>query len=206
MCGLSIFDVAYSVCHKHIWAFISCERDMYLYVSCIPMRWNAADKWVSPLLHTRRVCIQISGERGMSVACTNYWARQSGKHTFLSFSVISVFVHCTNKPIRINPSHSETESQSFRFSMKVFWLLGGGRTIFYGGPNPLSVGLFQICTLKPTWLIMFRVFRHFLQTGAGTQFWIRPQSLPATLSPFVCSFFILQRSDTCSHILINVIK
>ena len=38
------------------------------------MRWNVAVKTVLPLLHTQCVSIQISAnERGVGVACTNYW-------------------------------------------------------------------------------------------------------------------------------------
>jgi len=44
-----------------------------MYVLFIQMKWNVAVKWVSPLLHTQCVSIQISAnERGMGVACKNY--------------------------------------------------------------------------------------------------------------------------------------
>jgi hypothetical protein len=78
---------------------------MYMYVLFIPMRWNVAVKWVSPLLHIQCVSIQISAnEKGMGVACTNYRdpAVRKGAwgptvlHMLLSFSVVSLFVHCTN--------------------------------------------------------------------------------------------------------------
>jgi hypothetical protein len=75
-----------------------------MYVLFISMRWNVAVKWVSPLLHTQCVSIQISAnERGMGVACTNYRGPAVRKGAWgptvlhmLSFSVVSLFVHCTN--------------------------------------------------------------------------------------------------------------
>jgi hypothetical protein len=45
---------------------------------------------------------------------------------------------------RPNPSHSATDSQSFRFSVKIFsWsaLDGGQKKYFHRGPNPLSAAL-----------------------------------------------------------------
>jgi hypothetical protein len=57
---------------------------------------------------------------------------------FLSFFLVTLF-----KP---SPSHFETESQSFQFSVKIFSqsaLAGGGRgkKFFMGGPNPFLAAL-----------------------------------------------------------------
>ena len=142
-------------------------------------------------------------------ACTNYRGPAFRKgawgptvfHMFLSFSVLSVLPTLQINPFILSPSHSETDSQSFRFNVKVFfwrsafvgrWGEGEGvQKIFHRYPKPLLVGLIQISTQNSTWLILFRVLRHFLQTGTGTHFELgHSRFLPRSYRLFVhCSSY-----------------
>jgi len=67
----------------------------------------------------------------------------------LSFSLVSLFVDVQINPFRTIPSHSATESQSFRFSVNIFSrpALRGGGGIFSPSPGhePVLDGLVLEC-------------------------------------------------------------
>ena len=64
-------------------------------------------------------------------------------HMFLSYSVVSLCVDLQINPYRPSPSHSATESQSFRFSVNIFGRsapAGGPKHFFSPGPEPALGG------------------------------------------------------------------
>ena len=68
-------------------------------------------------------------------------------HIFLCLTVVSFSVDCTNQPLSDQaPSHSATDSQSFRFSENIFSqsAFAGGRPriffFFYPGPGSAHGG------------------------------------------------------------------
>jgi hypothetical protein len=64
-------------------------------------------------------------------------------YMFSSFSMVSLFVELQINPFRLCPSHSATESQSFKFSVTILSrsaLAGEAENIFSPGPEPAIGG------------------------------------------------------------------
>ena len=111
----------YCVRHKHVSAFISCERHMYVYVSFIPMRWNVAVKWVSPFLHTQ-VCQHSNYCHREGSGCSLYKLPGPGSpkrglgpdgdaYVFVCLGCIIICpLYIQINPFVLNPSHSATVS------------------------------------------------------------------------------------------------
>jgi len=66
-------------------------------------------------------------------------------HMFLFFSVVSLFVDLQINPFRLSPSHSATETRSFRFSVRIVFgrsaFAGAPDKLFHWGLNPISAAL-----------------------------------------------------------------
>jgi hypothetical protein len=64
---------------------------------------------------------------------------------FFSFSVVSLVVVATNYPFRRNPNHPAVESQSFRFSVKIFSPSPEKKKKKFTGPEHTLRGTAQQC-------------------------------------------------------------
>ena len=83
-------------------------------------------------------------------------------HMFLSLSVVTLPVDCTNERFLPSSSHPETDIQSFRFSVKIF-----SRSVLHGSPkNYFFPGL---SGLSETLIVMKVISHYFHQYSVITQ-------------------------------------
>jgi hypothetical protein len=132
------------------------------HVSSLVLRFfcknNACFIWEWNLVPHIRIARGSVPTRGGGGTGRNHWGPAVRKGawgpTMLHFSCLSQQYHYLSivqiNPFRPSPSHSATESQSFRFGVKIFRrsaLVGRPKKIFFHqGPSPLSVALYRLRT------------------------------------------------------------
>jgi hypothetical protein len=98
-------------------------------------------------------------------------------HMFLSLSAVSLFVNCTNYTFRPSPCHSATESQSFRFNVRLLAdppLLGGPK-FFSPRPVPALRGHGYSGDKDWFYILQGSILEKIIMTASGpcSYIWVR---------------------------------